>query len=317
MPCARKNGTACRTTGGYAVDALKKTTSIAARSAVLGAVLLGAAVSIAWAEEPLPAAYRTAKAALESGDAAKAVAILEPRLPEAQGEQRGAVLFTLGVALLKLDRPADAEQRLTEAKALFENHPKLAELWALLGDARAAQSKPREAAQAYDESVRAGAAMPDASVVRYASARGAELAAADFLLKGDALSAVGKLRAAAEFSADRIPTIQARLGEIVGNRKLRGEATAAAIFTLGEIEQRSGRLPEAIAYYQRVFVSWLKYPAWVARSYVRAAECFDKLGRRKDAIAHLHEMMRKAERLRDQPEFAEGRRKLREWTPPP
>jgi tetratricopeptide (TPR) repeat protein len=299
------------------VDALNKTISIAARSAVLGAVLLGAAVSIACTEEPLPGAYRTAKAALESGDAAKTVAILEPRLPEAQGEQRGAVLFTLGVALLKLDRPADAEQRLTEAKALFENQPKLAELWALLGDARAAQSKPREAAQAYDESVRAGAATPDGSIVRYASARGAELAAADFLLKGDALSAVGRLRDAAELSADRIPTIQVRLGEIVGNRKLRGEATAAAIFTLGEIEQRSGRLPEAIAYYQRVFVSWLKYPAWVARSYVRAAECFDKLGRRKDAIAHLYEMMRKAERLRDQPEFTEGRRKLREWTPPP
>ncbi|MEQ1853890.1 MAG: hypothetical protein ABMA01_20125, partial [Chthoniobacteraceae bacterium] len=155
---------------------MKKTISIATRSAVLCAVLLGA-VSIARTEEPLPAAYRAAKAALESGDAAKTVAILEPRLPEAKGEQRGAVLFTLGVALLKLDRPADAEQRLTEAKALFENQPKLAEIWALLGDARAAQSKPIDAAKAYDEAVRAGGATPDASAVRYASARGAELAA--------------------------------------------------------------------------------------------------------------------------------------------
>ncbi|MEQ1853628.1 MAG: tetratricopeptide repeat protein, partial [Chthoniobacteraceae bacterium] len=177
-------------------------------------------------------------------------------------------------------------------------------------------SKPIEAAKAYDEAVRAGGATPDASAVRYASARGAELAAADFLLKGDALSAVGKLRAAAELSTERVPAVQTRLTEIAGNRKLRGEATAAAIFTLGEIEQRGGRFPEAIAYYQRVFVSWLKYPAWVARSYLRAAECFDRLGRRKEAIAHLHELMRKAERLRGQPEFAEGQRKLREWTPP-
>ena len=60
----------------------------------------------------------------------------------------------------------------------------------------------------------------------------------------------------------------------------------------------------------------MKYPNWVARAYLRAAECFDKLGQRKSAIAHLQEMMRKADRLRAQPEFAEAQRKLREWNPP-
>lgn len=278
-------------------------------------MLIGAWISGVRAEEALPDAYRSAKSALDSGDAAKAAGILESRLAEAQGPQRGVMLFTLGVVLLKLDRPADAETRLTEAKGFFADTPRVAEAWALIGDARVAQAKTVEAARAYSEAERAGAATPDDPIVRYASARGAELAAADFLLNRDAVSAVGKLRAAAELSAERVASVQARLREIAADRALRGEATAAAIFSLGEIEQRAGRLPEAIVHFQRVFVSWLKYPAWVARSYLRSAECFDQLGKRKEAIAHLQEMMRKAERLGGQPELAEARRKLREWTP--
>lgn len=293
---------------------MKKLPFIPSRTALIAASLLGAWIPLRAADEPLPDAYRSAKAALESGDIAKAAAILEARLAEAQGEQRGVMLFTLGVAQMKLERHADAERTLAEAKGYFEKSPKLAETWALLGDARAAQAKSAEAAEAFAGAVRASDA-PESAMARYASARLAELDAASSLLKGDALAAIDHLRAAAALSTERFGFIQARLGEIAGNRKLRGEATAAATFALGEIEQRAGHLPEAIAYYQRVFVSWLKYPAWVARSYLGAAECFDKLGKRKEAISHLHEMMRKAERLRDLPELEEGRRKLREWVP--
>ncbi len=311
-----KNVAAVRAHGGYAGKTLNPSAFIASwpASLVSGIVCLTTA-AIATAE-PLPDAYRAAKAALESGDAAKCAALLEPRVAEARGDQRGALLFTLGVALLKTERPADAERLLLESKEFFGGTPKLAETWALVGDARAAQAKPAEAAQAYAEVTAASTSSPDSPAARYAAARIAEIAAAEFLLKGDALSAVEKFRAAAELCADRAPAIQARLGEIASNRKLRGEATAASVFALGEIEERSGHLPEAIAYYQRVFVSWLKHPSWVARSYLQAAECFDKLGRRKQAIAHLQEMMRKADRLKAEPEFAEGRRKLREWTQP-
>jgi len=268
------------------------------------------------AVEPLTETYRAARTALEAGDAAKCVALLEPRLPEASGEQRGPLLFTLGVAFLKCDRPADAERTLVEARAFFEGQPKSAETWALIGDSRDAQSRPGDAAQAYAEVTRLSASNPDSLIARYATARSAELAAAEFLLKGDPLPAIARLRAAAQASPERIPAVQARLGEIAASRKLRGEATAASIFALGEIEERANHLPEAIAYYQRVFVSWLKFPNWVARSYLRAAECFEKLGQRNAAIAHLEEMMRKLERLHEQPEFKEGNRRLREWRPP-
>jgi tetratricopeptide (TPR) repeat protein len=295
---------------------MKMTAFIASRLALLATVLALADQFSLHAAEPLPETYRTAKAALEAGDPAKAVALLEPRRNEAQGEQRGPLLFTLGVALLKVDRPAEAERCLDEARAFATDTARLIETWALLGDARAAQSKNADATAAYLEAARAGAGAPANPLVGYASARASEIAAADFLLKGDALSAVGKLRTAAELSSERTAAVQARLNEIAGNRKLRGEATAAAVFALGEIEERAGHLPEAIAYYQRVFVSWMKFPAWTARSYLRAAECFEKLGRRRSAVAHLQEMLRNANRFRDQPELAEARRRLREWAPP-
>ena len=288
------------------------------RAFTLFAPLLAAlmAASGLRAAEPLAEVYRTAKEALEAGDAKKCAALLEARAADAQGDQRGALLFTLGVALLKLERPADAEARLVEAARLFAGTPQHAAAWALVGDARAAQDRPGDASAAYAEATKAAASEPDSSIARYSAARIAELEAAEFLLKGNALSAVGKFRVAAGRSPERAPIVQARIAEIAGNRKLRGEATAAAVFALGEIEERAGHLPEAIAYYQRVFVSWLKYPAWVAPAYLRAAECFDKLGRRKEAIAHVREMLRNAGRLKDRPELEEARRRLREWTPP-
>ncbi len=191
---------------------------------------------------------------------------------------------------------------------------KLAEAWALSGDAQAAQAKAADAAQSYGEAVRASEDA-DSAISKYSSARIAELAAADSLAKGDVLSAVGKLNSAGETSTERVAAVRAQLGEIAGNRRLRGEGTAAAVFSLGEIERRAGNLPEAIAYYQRVFVSWLKYPAWVARSYLGASECFDRLGKRKEAIAHLQEMLRKSERFSGLPELAEARRRLSAWQP--
>ena len=194
---ATKNESPARAAGTYDRKILNTPIPIASRLAACAAALLGVWISMAPAAESLPEIYRTAKAALESGDAAKCVALLEPRRAEAQGEQRGALLFTLGVALMKIDRPADAEPVLVEARTFFGGQPKLAEVWAVIGDARAAQTKTAEAAQAYAEVARASAGTPETPIARYAAARSAELAAAEFLLKGDALSAVAKLRAAA------------------------------------------------------------------------------------------------------------------------
>jgi len=72
------------------------------------------------------------------------------------------------------------------------------------------------------------------------------------------------------------------------------------------------RYNEAIAYYRRVFVAYQKYLPWVARSYLKAAETFEKMGKRQDAIDNLRDMLRN-ERLQPLPEFQQAQRQLRDW----
>jgi TolA-binding protein len=100
--------------------------------------------------------------------------------------------------------------------------------------------------------------------------------------------------------------------QVASVREWRGESTANAVFSLGELEARQSRWAEAIAHYRRVFVAYQKYLPWVAKSYLRSAECFDKLGKRKDAIETLEEMLRN-EKLEKLPEFQEAKKKLQEW----
>gem|GEM_PF-585545 len=90
----------------------------------------------------------------------------------------------------------------------------------------------------------------------------------------------------------RYPEARKLYEQVAATREWRGESTVQAIFYLGLIEERQNRLPEAIAHYQRVFVGYQKYVLWVGKAYIKAALCFDKLGKRKEAIAHLQEVLR-------------------------
>ncbi|HEY2342735.1 MAG TPA: tetratricopeptide repeat protein, partial [Chthoniobacteraceae bacterium] len=100
--------------------------------------------------------------------------------------------------------------------------------------------------------------------------------------------------------------------EIAGMREWRGDATAFAVYSLGEVEARQGHWAEAIARYQRVFVAYQKFLPWVAKAYVRSAESFEKLGRRSDAVNSLKEMLHN-EKLEALPEAARARKLLEQW----
>ena len=99
--------------------------------------------------------------------------------------------------------------------------------------------------------------------------------------------------------------------QIASIREWRGDTTAMAVFSLGEIERRRGKFPEAIAHYRRVFVAYQKYVGWVAKSYLRCAEAFEKLGKRQDAVDNLQEMVRN-EKLQKLPEMEQARKRLEE-----
>jgi tetratricopeptide (TPR) repeat protein len=100
--------------------------------------------------------------------------------------------------------------------------------------------------------------------------------------------------------------------EVASIKEWRGDATALAIYSLGEIEERQSRYPEAIAYYRRVFVAYQKYVTWVARAHLAAARVFDKANKRADAIDQLKDMLRN-EKLLNLPEAEEARQLLQRW----
>jgi len=100
--------------------------------------------------------------------------------------------------------------------------------------------------------------------------------------------------------------------QVAGMREWRGESTAYALYSLGEIDAREGHWAEAIAHYQRVYVAYQRFVTWVARSYVKSAESFDKLGKRPEAVSSLKEMLRN-EKLQTLPETDQAKNLLHKW----
>lgn len=135
--------------------------------------------------------------------------------------------------------------------------------------------------------------------------------AADVLAAGKVKDAtVGKARTLLELGKyDEAK----KLFELVsGVKEWRGESTALALYSLGDLEERQGRWQDAIARYQRVFVLYQRYLPWVAKAYIGSAQAFDKLGERPKAVAHLREML-KNEKLANLPETEQAKKMLREW----
>lgn len=124
------------------------------------------------------------------------------------------------------------------------------------------------------------------------------------LLEGRALLKLGKL--------DEAESLFTR---VASTKEWRGEATAQSLFLLGEIAEKRGDLPKAVALYQRVFLSHQRYPEWVARSYLASATAFKKIGRNDEAAATLREMLRNV-RLAERPELVGARTLLAELETP-
>ncbi len=266
---------------------------------------------------PLAETYHEAKTALEAGDAARAVVLLEPALRDAQGAAAAPAQLALGLAYLRTGRAEAAVPLLEKAAAIFNDTPQACDALAPLGDALRLAGRADEARAAYTQ---ASTVAPTRVNARYSAARLLELESADherqkrfaaaarcILEAADGLLALGAEDAA--FFAEA----RALFTKVAQGREWRGEATARAVFSLGEVERAQKHWPEAIAYYQRTFVSWLKFPNWCALAYLRAADCFDQLGKRAIAIGHLREMVRKADKFGGLPEYQEAKRQLRTW----
>lgn len=104
-------------------------------------------------------------------------------------------------------------------------------------------------------------------------------------------------RARALLALDRLDAARELFEQVAANRDWRGEATAESVFSLGEILARRGgpeNLAQAQAHFQRVYLSYRKFSAWVARAYLRSGETFEQLGQPQEALSTYREFLRDA-----------------------
>jgi tetratricopeptide (TPR) repeat protein len=104
--------------------------------------------------------------------------------------------------------------------------------------------------------------------------------------------------------------------QVASTKDWRGEITAKALMSLGELEEKRGNPSAAIQYYQRVFVAYQRYPAVVIPAYLKAADAFVKLGKPEDAAKDLRDLLSKP-RLAASPLAEEARKKLESLPPEP
>ena len=280
------------------------------KTALLSSLVAVFVLGSAWAQVPVAVApvYAEAKAALDSREFAEAARVLDEALAKLPPDTAGLALLhlTLGTARLRSNEPEKAIAPLEKAAA---SDPAAIPL---LANALRGVGRADDARRTYEK-----ATTGDTVNAKYSRARIAQL---DSATEKDAIKAAAYAFTAADaFAAlgDEDPTYLDEATTIyetiARNKQWRGEATARAVFSLGEVQRQKKALPEAIAYYQRCFVSWARYPSWCARAYLRASESFEALGRRPEAIAHLRELLRKRDKYSRFPEFEEAEKRLRAW----
>jgi TolA-binding protein len=111
--------------------------------------------------------------------------------------------------------------------------------------------------------------------------------------------------------------------EVASVREWRGESTALALYYIAEIQFRQGDFPKATAAFERVTDSQGKYPRWVARSFLRAAEGYYRQGKFEVAQQTLRKLLdprepdgkpdeKKIEKFNGLPELEQAKKRLTE-----
>ena len=188
----------------------------------------------------------------------------------------------------------DADKAEAFFKELMTSFPKsdlLEYAYCGMGQVSLARNQPEEAIKWFDDAVNKASADATLAQVTYG--------------KGKALLAQGKFDEAKKI-----------FEQVASTKDWRGEITAKALMSLGELEEKRGKTDAAIQYYQRVFVAYQRYPAVVIPAYIKAADAFIKLNKPEDAAKDLKDMLSKP-RLAASPLAEEARKKLDALPVPP
>lgn len=80
---------------------------------------------------------------------------------------------------------------------------------------------------------------------------------------------------------------------VVTTRDWKGELWPESLYKIGLCHFQDGKWAEANAFFERIIVVFEAYEDWLARAYLKSAECLEKLGRSNLAITALEEMLSK------------------------
>ena len=177
-------------------------------------------------------------------------------------------------------------------KELMNSFPKsdlLEYAYCGMGQVYLAKNQPAEALKWFDDAVEKASADATLAQVTYG--------------KGEAMLAQGKFDEAKKI-----------FEQVASTKEWRGEITAKALMSLGELEEKRGKPDAAIQYYQRVFVAYQRYPSVVIPAYIKAADAFIKLNKPQDAAKDLRDMLSKP-RLASSPLAEQARKKLESLPP--
>jgi tetratricopeptide (TPR) repeat protein len=127
---------------------------------------------------------------------------------------------------------------------------------------------------------------------------------------GEAL--LGKSRALMELKrfgdAEKDPgnSPEKMLKELLGDKTTPPETKAEATWLLGEVRFAQQDYGDAFNYFQRLYLSFLKFPKWVARGYLRAGETKEALQKytdAKDVYKEAVETPKISERIKGEADF--------------
>lgn len=100
------------------------------------------------------------------------------------------------------------------------------------------------------------------------------------------------------------------LDALLANKYSKGEDKAQALYRLGESYMKDGKPNLAVPYYQRVYVMYGRWRDWVAKSYLRSGEAFEKL-KDTDAARRTYQELAENKELADLQEYKLATDRLR------
>jgi TolA-binding protein len=124
-----------------------------------------------------------------------------------------------------------------------------------------------------------------------------------------------------EKTAELLEKARKQFEEVASVREWRGESTALALYYLAEIKYRQDKFAEATSSFERITDTQGKYPRWVARSFLRAAEGYYRQGKNDLAQKALLKLLnpreadgkpdtKKIEKFTGLPELEQAKKRL-------